>query len=369
MKSISTIKTLKGKTVLLRADFNVPINGNKVLDPFRIRAVLQTLKHLKKLGANIIIISHAGDDGEQTLAPIAKILSKDVPTVFAPDFRTSKKFFNTKTRVVLCENIRREKGEKKNDSKLAKELASLADVYVNDAFPVSHRAHASIAGVPKYLPSFAGLQLEKEVKHLSQAITKPKKPFIFLLGGAKFETKMPLIKKFISLADYVFVGGALANDFLKADGFEVGTSLVEGGYNLKPLLKNKRLLLPLDVVVTDGKKTRTCAVEGVEKNEKIVDVGPESAKLLSQALAKAHTVLWNGPFGMYKQANGRASTETALKALAKNKQCFSVIGGGDIVAVVSSMKLEKKFSFVSTGGGATLEFLAKGTLPGIKALK
>jgi len=356
--------------VLLRADFNVPFSGNKVLDPFRITAVLPTLKYLKKLGANIIIVSHAGDDGEQSLAPVAKLLAKSIPVTFVASFRDIPRIVSTGSpRVFLCENIRREAGEKKNDMKLAKELASLADLYVNDAFPVSHRAHASIAGVPKYLSAYAGLQMEKEVKHLSQAITKPKKPFIFLLGGAKFETKMPLIKKFISRADYVFVGGALANDFLKADGFEVGTSLVEGGYNLKPLLANKRLLLPLDVVVTDGKKTRSCSVESVEKNEMIVDIGPESAKLLSQAIAKAHTVLWNGPFGMYKQANGKAGTETVLKALAKNKKCFSVIGGGDIVAVVSSMKLEKKFSFVSTGGGATLEFLAKGTLPGIKALK
>ena len=368
MKSIASFKSLKGKTVLLRADFNVPIKNNRVVDDFRIKAVLPTLKHLTKLGASVIIVSHAGDDGSQSLAPVAKTLARYINVRFVKDTLPKKLSLKPKE-IVLLENIRREKGEKKNDPKLAKALASYANLYVNDAFPVSHRAHASLVGVPTYLPSYAGFQLEKEVKHLDIALKKPKRPFLFFLGGAKFETKMPLIKRFIKSADYVFVGGALANDFLKASGFEVGTSLVEGKWNLKPLLKNKKLLLQTDAVLWNGKTSRVARIEDIQKDEAIMDIGPETAKLLSQAVKKAKTVLWNGPFGKYEESYAKKGTQQVLQVLAKNKTCMSIIGGGDIVAVVSSMNLEKKFSFVSTGGGATLEFLAKGTLPGIKVLK
>jgi len=368
MKSIETLKNLSGKTVLLRVDFNVPFSKNTVLDQFRIKAVFPTIKYLLKLGAKIIIISHAGDDGKQSLFPITKILNKAFPTVFVEDFRDAPTQFTAKTKVVLCENIRRENGEKKNTPTFAKALASVAHVYVNDAFPVSHRAHASIVGVPNYIPSYMGLQMQQEISHLSLVLQHVQRPFIFLLGGAKFDTKLPLIEKFLSLADYIFVGGALANNFLRAGGLEIGTSIVEPGYDLASLCKNKKILLPIDLVVSNGKKTRICAYDDVRTNETIVDIGIATSHELKKIVINAKTVLWNGPFGKYEHAYGKNGTEFVLKALASNKKCFSVIGGGDIVAVINAMKLQHKFSFVSTGGGATLQFLIQETLPGIRAL-
>lgn len=367
MKNIKATGSLKGKTVLLRTDFNVPIKNGKVVDDLRIRAALPTITFLKKQGASVIIVSHAGDDGAQSLFPVAKVLSASVPVRFIKETIPADLHLS-KGEVVLLENIRREKGEKKNDPKFAKRLASLADIYVNDAFPVSHRAHASIVGVPKHLPSYAGLQLEKEVAHLGKLLAKPVHPFLVMIGGAKFETKLPLIKQFLKTADHVFVGGALANNFFKTAGFEVGKSLTEGGISLASLLKNKKLLLPVDVVVARNGKTVACALEMVEKGDTIIDAGPLTIAALAAIIKKAKTVLWNGPLGKYEEKGGKKGTETVLTALAKNRTCFSVIGGGDITAVATPA-IEKNLSFVSTGGGATLDFLAKGTLPGIKALE
>lgn len=368
MKSISTVKDLKGKVVILRTDFNVPIKNGKVVDDFRIRVALPTIKFLKKNGANVIIISHSDlNDDTQTLAPVARELAKHIKVRFIKETLPSKLTL-ARGEVVLLENIRRENGEKKNDSKLANALALLGDMYVNDAFPVSHREHASIVGIPRLLPSYAGLQLEKEIVHLSKLIKKPAKPFLVIIGGAKFDTKLPLIKKFLKIADHVFVGGALANDFLKLAGIEVGKSLVEEGYDLQSILKNKKILLPIDVEVVRDGKAISCALEEIQPEDVIIDSGKNTTKLLSKIVANSKTVLWNGPLGKYESPHGKEASLAVLKALTKNRKCFSVIGGGDITAV-STPVIEKKLSFVSTGGGATLEFLATGTLVGIKVLK
>lgn len=368
MKSISTVKDLKGKVVILRTDFNVPIKGGKVVDDFRIKVALPTIKLLKKGGASVVIVSHSDiNEDTQTLAPVARELAKYIKIRFVKDSLPAKLTLKD-GEVVLLENIRRIKGEIKNDQKLSKALSSFGDIYVNDAFPVSHREHASIVGIPKYLPSYAGLQLEKEILHLSKLIKKPTKPFLVIIGGAKFGTKLPLIKRFLKNADHVFVGGALANDFLKLAGFEVGKSLVEEGYDLKPLLKNKKILLPIDVVVLRNGKAQSCLLEEVESDDVIIDSGKNTTKLLSKIVANSKTVLWNGPLGKYENPHGKQASLAVLNALTKNRKCFSVIGGGDITAV-STPAIEKKLSFVSTGGGATLEFLATGTLSGIKALK
>ncbi len=367
MRSISKIKSLIGKTVLLRTDFNVPIVNGKIVDDFRIRVALPTIKLLKQKGANVIIISHSDlNNDKQSLAPVAKVLGKYLKVRFVKTLPNELEL--KKGEIVLLENIRRNKGEMKNDPKFAKKLASLGELYVNDAFPVSHREHASIVGIPKYLPSFAGLQLEKEITHLSKLIKKPAKPFLVIIGGAKFGTKLPLIKRFIKNADHVFVGGALANDFLKLAGFEVGKSLVEEGYDLKSLLKNKKILLPIDVEIVRGGKAMSCMLEEVQPGDMIIDSGKNTTKLLAKIVANSKTVLWNGPLGKYESPHGKEASLAVLKALTKNRKCFSVIGGGDITAV-STPAIEKKLSFVSTGGGATLEFLAKGTLVGIKALR
>jgi phosphoglycerate kinase len=353
MRSIKQIKNLRGKTVLLRVDFNVPIKNGKVLDDFRIKAALPTINFLLKKGAKIILITHLGKDGTGSLNPVIKKF-----------FAISK---IAKNKITFFENIRKFPGEMKNDLAFAKKLAVMGDIYVNDAFSVSHRAHASIVSIPKFLPSFAGLQLEAEVKNLSHAFNKPKHPFLFILGGAKFSTKMPLIKKYLKLADYVFIGGALANDFLKASGYEVGKSLVDTtDYDISSILKNRKLILPIDVVVKSGNKLINKKVNEVQKNEIILDVGIDTIKKVEILVKKSKLILWNGPLGKYEDG-GAVATKKILKFVGSGK-AESIIGGGDTVALISKIKIEKKFSFVSTGGGATLDFLANGTLPGIKAL-
>lgn len=354
MKSIKSLKNIKNKKAIVRVDFNVPIEGGKVVDNFRIKKGIPTIKYLVDKGAKVLILMHLGKDGSSDIAPVVKEF-----------FKLSKM---SKKDVIFSPNVRIFEGEEKNDKALARELASLGDFYVNDAFSVAHRAHASIVGIPKLLPSYAGFQLEEEVKNLSLPFVKPKHPFLFILGGAKFSTKMPLIKKYLNTSDFVFIGGALLNDFLKALGFEVGKSLVDGSnYNIKSLLKNKKLILPSDVLVERGGKLVNVKTDEVLKNDIILDVGVESVKNLESYINKSKLILWNGPLGMYEKGGDMASKKI-LKSIAKSK-ATSIIGGGDTVALISKLKMEKNFTFVSTGGGATLDFLAKGTLPGIKALK
>jgi len=339
MRSIKQVKNLKGKTVLLRVDFNVPIKSGKVEDNFRINKSLPTIKFLINKGAKIILITHLGENGTASLASVVKRF-----------FAISK---IARNKITFFDNIRKFPGEMKNDQAFAKKLARMGDIYVNDAFSVSHREHASIVSLPKYLPSFAGFQLEDEVKNLSHAFGKIKHPFLFILGGAKFSTKMPLIKKYLKLSDYIFVGGALADDFLKAKGCDIGDSLVsDTNFGIKKLLNNKKLILPTDFII---------------KNNVILDIGKESVKNLAPIIKKSKLILWNGPLGKYEDG-GAGATKKILKLVA-NSNAESILGGGDTVTLISKMKMEKKFSFVSTGGGATLDFLANGTLPGIKALK
>jgi phosphoglycerate kinase len=339
MRSIKEIKNLKGKTVLLRVDFNVPIKNGKVEDDFRIKAALPTIDFLLKKGAKIILITHLGENGTANLSPVIKHF-----------FDISKM---DKNKVTFFDNIRKFPGEMKNDKSFAKKLSEMGDIYVNDAFSVSHRENTSIVSLPKYLPHFAGLQLEKEIKNLSDVFKKTKHPFLFILSGAKFSTKIPLLEKYLKLADYVFVGGALANYLLKAKGCDIGKSFVdEKKYNVTKILNNPKLILPTDFIV---------------KDDAIVDVGDESVKNLAPIIKKSKLILLNGPLGKYEDGETKA-TMKVLKLMASSK-ARSIVGGGDTVALVSKMKMTNKFSFVSTGGGATLDFLANGTLPGIKMLK
>ena len=353
MQSIKKIKNLKNKKVLLRVDFNVPIKNGKVEDDFRIKKALPTIDFLIKKGAEkIILITHLGEDGSQDLSPVINRF-----------FKLSKL---PKSKVDFFENVRKDPGEKANNKNFAKKLSKMGDIYVNEAFSVSHREHASVVGLPKFLPSYAGFQLEEEVRNLSKAIKNPKHPFLFILGGAKFSTKMPLINKYLKLADQVFIGGALANDFLKAKGYEVGKSLVDDTKGIEKIIKNCKLILPIDVVVSDGKNLINKKVAEIGKDEIILDIGKESIKMIEPYIKKSKLILWNGPLGKY-EAGGGGATKKILKLVASSK-AESIIGGGDTVSLISEMKMEKEFSFVSTGGGATLDFLAKGTLPGIKAL-
>ncbi|MSU44590.1 phosphoglycerate kinase [Candidatus Nomurabacteria bacterium] len=377
MRSIKSIKNIEGKNVLIRVDFNLPIKDGKVEDDFRIKKALPTLEFLQKKGAKLILITHLGKGGD-TLLPVAKVLNKYIKVKFVEEIigqEVRDIVSNMKnSEVVLLQNLRNDRGEQECNEIFAMNLAKLADIYVNEAFPVSHRADASIVLLPKLLPSYAGLQLFEEVKNLSRAFKKPKHPFLFILGGAKFSTKMPLIKKYLKLADQVFIGGALANDFLKAKGYSVGESLVdETNYGIAKILKNKpargggKLILPVDVVVKSQDKLITKKVTEVGKDENILDIGDETVENLTQLIKKSKFILWNGPLGKYEDG-GEKSTKEVLKLVAASK-AESIIGGGDTVALISEIKMEKKFSFISTGGGATLEFLSSGTLPGIKALE
>ncbi len=342
MKSIKDIKNLKGVKVLLRLDLNVP-------NDFRIRKVLPTLKYLYQKGAKTIIISHI----DKTLEPVAEYFNKFFKVTFVKNYRnilTELERIND-GEMILLENIRNWQEEKNNDSKFAKELASLADIYINDAFSVCHREHASIVGIPKYLPSYAGFQLEEEVKHLSECFNPPR-PFLFILGGAKFNTKLPLIKKFLNIADFVFVGGALANNFLKEKGMDIGASRVSvEDFNLKEYLNNPKLILPIDFE---------------RKNNSIVDAGQKTVEELKKYVEKSKFVLWNGPLGEYE--NGFKKPTLELAEIIAESDAQSIVGGGDTLATISELGLEDKFSFVSTGGGAMIQYLANGTLPGIEAL-
>jgi phosphoglycerate kinase len=381
MHSIKELKSLSGKRIIVRADFNVPIKpvspsqggDGKVLDDFRIKKAIPTIEYLQKKGAKIIIISHFGNDGSKSLLPVSQVVKKYVKNfefIKTPIFSDeTEKRLNTlkKGEVVLLENLRTETGEKNNSPSFARALSRYGEIYVNEAFPESHREYASIVGITKHIPGYAGLQFVSEIKNLSKVFS-PAHPFLLIVGGAKFETKIPLIKKFLRQADNIFIGGAIANDFFKAKGYEVGTSLVgDSNFQISQLIKSKNLILPADVEVTKNGKNHITRPSDVMPDECIVDVGSQSILQLKDLISKAGFILWNGPLGKYEFGFGGA-TEEVLKIISKSK-ASNVIGGGDTVALISKLKIESKLGFVSTGGGATLEFLAKGTLPGIRALK
>ncbi len=371
IKDIKECRKLKDKRVLLRLDFNVPIKNGKIVDDFRIRKALPTIKFLKSKKAKVIIISHIGRDSKDTLKPVAKYINKLVKVKFFPETigGAAEKFIaNMKSGdVVVLENLRKNTGEKRNSKKFTEALAKLGDIYVNDAFSVSHRAHASVVSLPKLLPCYAGFLMKEEIKNLSISKT-PLRPFLFMLSGAKFNTKLPLIKKYLSIADNVFVGGALANNFFKALGINVGKSLVEkDSIDLKKLIRSKKLVLPTDVVVEERGKVSIRQSSEIGPLGVVVDDGPDTVKMLKKIIASSKFVLLNGPLGNYEKGYDKA-TIALLKAVAR-RRIKSIVGGGDTVSIINKLKIENKFTFVSTGGGAMLEFLAKGTLVGIEALK
>jgi phosphoglycerate kinase len=366
-KLITKVKALKGKRVLLRLDLNVPIENGGIVDSFRIDAAIPTIKYLTGKGAKVVIVSHLGSDGEKSLAPIANYLSKHFQTAFFPDLNNLFHIEDLKNgEVAILENIRRLSGELENSPKAAKWLASLGDIFVNDAFAVSHRKQASIVGVPKYLPAYIGTLFLSEFENLSKAF-EPARPFLFILGGLKFQTKIPLLKKFIKQADRIFVGGALANSFFKKLGYDIGQSVFDPNLSgMTEFLKAKNLELPIDSLTESAGKTAVREPEKIRPQDNIVDIGPDSLKKLKQEIEDAKFVLWNGPLGNFENGFSEGTKEVA-KTIAAGK-AFSVIGGGDTIAAISDLNLEKKFGFVSTAGGAMLDFLAEGTLPGIEAI-
>lgn len=367
------IEELRGKRVLLRLDLNVPINGGEIADDFRITKALPTLLYLLRNKAKVIIASHLEDvyskkGGASSLRPVYEYLKSKINISFAENIKEAATMVSglEEGSAILLENLRFDEREKENDEGFARELAALGDIYVNECFSVSHRNHASVVGVPRFLDSYAGELFISEVENLSRALN-PEHPFVFILGGAKFETKMPLIEKFLKVADYVVVAGALANDFFKAKGLEIGRSTVFGKVDISNMVNDPKLILPSDVVVWTAEGSRVKNPEDVLPVEAIEDIGPQALEDIAPILSGAEFILWNGPLGNYEK--GFRDSTLKLAEMISDSKAFSVVGGGDTTAVISSMNVENKFGFVSTGGGAMLEFLEKGTLPGIEALK
>lgn len=354
--SIKDVKDLSGKRVLLRAGLNVPVKDGVVLNDFRIRKSMDTIKYLINEGAQILIVSHIGRGKEDTLLPVYEYMKKEIDLVF------TDRFDDVPTdKIVLFENLRKHEGELNNYEEFAKKLASLADIYVNDAFSVSHREHASIVGVPQYIPGYVGLLFMEEYKYLSKSL-EPDHPSLFILGGAKFDIKEPLIRKALDHYDTIFVGGAIANDFFKAKGYEVGESKISSNLP-KDLVGEERIILPVDVVIADRSVKNP---DEVLASERIVDVGPETIRNLKDVIDNSKFILWNGPLGLTEEGFDE-QTEELIKILAQ-RDATVVVGGGETVESVFKYEMQDAFTFLSTAGGAMIQFLTEGTLPGIKAL-
>ncbi|HWH16522.1 MAG TPA: phosphoglycerate kinase [Candidatus Paceibacterota bacterium] len=377
MRTVRDIRVLENIPVLVRAALNVPVQNGVVTGSFRLRQALPTIEYLRSRHARVILIGHLGDRGTETLEPVYRAMQEMVPGIkFCPvttgvRVREAVRALSPGD-VLMLENLRRDPGEKRNAKEFAAALAELADIFVQDAFDVCHRAHASVVGVPELLPSYAGLLVAQEVRELSAALS-PKKPSIAIVGGAKFATKEPVLVRLLASYDRVFVGGALANDFMQASGRPIGRSLVSGAdkAELKALLGNRKLLLPVDYVVAPAGKTRVAGrlaeIQEVHADEAILDNGPKTIAMLSERIAGARTVLWNGPLGNYE--NGFTEGTEALAQILAASGAHAIVGGGDTVAAIEKLGLGSRFAFISTGGGAMLDFLAKGTLPGIAALR
>ena len=385
-KSVTDID-VKGKRVLVRVDYNVPIKEGKVGDDTRIRAAMPTLNYLLEHGAAVILCSHlgrpkGGPDPKYSLRPVAEYLGQMMgkPVAFAEDCvgpvaEAAARALKPGD-VLLLENTRFHPEEEKNDLELAKKMAALADVYVNDAFGSAHRAHASTEGVARFLPAVAGFLLEKEIKYLGQAIADPKRPFIAILGGAKISDKIGVIKNLLTKADQVLIGGGMANTFFKAQGYPVADSLVEDEAleTARELLQtgSARLRLPVDMVLADKfdaeAKSETLPTGPVPDGWRILDIGPKTVEAYSKAIAGAGTVVWNGPMGVFEFPRFAEGTYGIAKAVA-GSAAVSIIGGGESVAAIQQSGLAGKITHISTGGGASLEMLEGLILPGLAALQ
>jgi phosphoglycerate kinase len=385
-KSVTDID-VKGKRVLVRVDYNVPIKEDKITDDTRIVAAMPTLEYLLEHGAAVILFSHlgrpkGGPDPKYSLKPVAAHLSGLLgkPVAFANDCVGPVAEAASKAlkpgEVLVLENTRFHPEEEKNDPELAKKMASLADIYVNDAFGSAHRAHASTEGVAHFLPAVAGFLMEKEIQYLGQAIANPKHPFVAILGGAKISDKIGVIRNLLIKADQVLIGGGMANTFFKAQGFKVGDSLFEEEAleTAHQLLQSgtSRLHLPSDVVIgnrfdaeADKKVMR---LGNVPEGWRILDIGPETVASFGKSIAGAGTIVWNGPMGVFEFPRFAEGTFGIAKAVAAS-QAVSIIGGGDSVAAINQAGLANEITHISTGGGASLEMLEGLELPGLVALQ
>lgn len=416
LKTIKDAK-LEGKTVIVKVDYNVPlknVSGSKqVDDSTRINITIPTIKYLKSKNCKIILMSHLGRPNGKVVSnlsmkPISKALSKilDQPIILADKVvgpTVEKLVANLKPKeILMLENNRFEPGETKNDLSLSKKLASLADIFINDGFSLSHRTHASVVGITKYLPSFAGFTLEKEVEMLSKLTTNPTSPFVAIVGGAKISDKINAIKNLSKLADAVLVGGGVANNFLKAEGVDIyssymqdvvvdekkrGVDYVKFAKRLINQTKKDKTLLngyipipkivyPIDVIAADG-PGRPSTIHKVElinnhlnENQTVMylDIGPKTQKLYSEIILQAKTIFWNGPMGMFENKYFQKGTKAIAESIAQSS-ATSILGGGDTISAINKFKLSNKYDYVSASGGASLEFLGGKKLPGIIPLQ
>lgn len=389
-----TVKDInvKGKKVIVRCDFNVPLKDGAITDDTRITAALPTIKYLIEQDAAVILMSHLGrPEGEPnmkyTLKPVADRLSEllGMDVLFAQSDMVVDEDVKAKAasleggKVMLLENVRFRKEETKNGAEFAKELASLAEIFVNDAFGTAHRAHSSTAGVADYLPAVSGFLIEKEIKFLGNAVENPKRPFVAIMGGAKVGDKISVIENLLNKVDTLIIGGGMAYTFYKAMGLEIGTSILDAeSIDLaaellkKAEAKGVKMLIPVDVVCAKEFKNETemltCSREDMPSDMMGMDIGPETVALYKEEIAKAETVVWNGPMGVFEMENFAKGTFEIAKDLSESK-AITVIGGGDSAAAVEQFGLADKMTHISTGGGASLEFLEGKELPGVAVLE
>ncbi len=389
MKSIENIENIENKRVILRLDLNVPIKNGKITDSNRIDKVMPTLEFLLKKKAKIIIISHVGRPKGKIVKELSLELvslyikskiKKEVSLLKENIFNLNKEniFKSSKNEVILLENIRFYPEEEANDDKFSKKLASLGEIYVNDAFSCSHRAHASVSKITKYIPSYSGIQINAEVNALNKITSEIKKPITCIIGGSKISTKINIIKNLIPKFNSIIIVGAMANNIFKYKGLKIGNSVYEKNieYIIQDIFtyaeKNKcKIYFPKDVKI--GKKLNDKSFEkdfkDIEDDDMILDVGSKTLVEIKKIIDGSSTILWNGPLGYFENENFLLGSSEVAKYIAnRGNKIFSVVGGGDTVAVINSLKINDKFNFVSTAGGAFLEFLEGKDLPGIKAL-
>ncbi|AXP00957.1 phosphoglycerate kinase [Bacillus anthracis] len=388
-KSIRDVD-LKGKRVFCRVDFNVPMKEGKITDETRIRAALPTIQYLVERGAKVILASHLGRPKGQAveelrLTPVAarlgELLGKDVKKAdeaFGPVAQEMVAAMNEGD-VLVLENVRFYAGEEKNDAELAKEFAALADIFVNDAFGAAHRAHASTAGIADYLPAVSGLLMEKELEVLGKALSNPERPFTAIIGGAKVKDKIGVIRHLLDKVDNLIIGGGLAYTFVKALGHEIGLSLceddkIELAKEFMQLAKEKgvNFYMPVDVVITEEfsetATTKIVGIDSIPSNWEGVDIGPKTREIYADVIKNSKLVVWNGPMGVFEMTPFAEGTKAVGQALADAEGTYSVIGGGDSAAAVEKFGMADKMSHISTGGGASLEFMEGKELPGVVCL-
>lgn len=383
---------VKGRKVIERCDFNVPMADGKITDDTRITSSLPTINYLLDQGAAVILMSHMGRpkgkaDMNYTLKPVADrlsaLLGRQVMFISSPDVVDDKVKAAAAAlkpgQVMLLENVRFRKEETDNDPGFAKELASMADIYVNDAFGTAHRAHASTAGIASYLPSVSGFLIEKEIRFLGDAVNDPARPFVAIMGGAKVSDKIPVIENLLTKVDTIMIGGGMAYTFFKAMGLEIGTSILDeesiglaGDLLEKAEKSGVKMMLPVDVVCagefSNDAPARICSREDIPADMMGMDIGPETVRIYSAEIEKASTVVWNGPMGVFEMENFARGTRSIAEALSRCSG-VTIIGGGDSAAAVEHFGLAGKMTHISTGGGASLEFLEGKELPGVAVLE